>query len=88
MVATQMLLLISKKMEFKALERIPKNKEIIYNYLTTEYDMRVFRTDFECKCGSKKFFKRIKGFKYLSKYKKNLLKFLFSPYLLPKINNK
>jgi SET domain-containing protein len=72
---------------FIALKNIKKNEEITFNYLTTEWDMKRWGTDFECLCNSKKCFKHIKGFKYLSYSQKLKLKPLLSPPLLKKSHN-
>ena len=70
---------------FIAIKDISKNEEITFNYLTTEWDMKKFGTDFKCICGSKNCFGHIKGFKYLSRAEKLKLKPLLSPLLLKKI---
>lgn len=70
-----------KKLIFIALRDIHKNEEITYNYLTTEYDLVIDKLDFICKCGSKKCFKYIKGFKFLTHKQKKLLQSRLSPFL-------
>lgn len=74
-----------RSMNFIALQNIKKGEEINYNYLTTEYDLVESDCDFKCKCGSKKCFGRIKGFKFLNKAQKLELKPLLSPFLQKKI---
>lgn len=75
-----------EKRWFIALKDIPKNSEITFNYLTTEWDMKKWNTDFNCVCGSKNCFGHIKGFKYLTRADKLKLKPLLSPLLLKKIS--
>ncbi len=70
---------------FVAIKDIKKNEEITFNYLTTEWDMKRWDTDFKCRCDSKNCFGQIKGFKYLSRQQKLKLKPLLSPFLLNKI---
>ncbi len=70
---------------FVAIKDILKNDEITFNYLTTEWDMKKWGTDFKCVCGSKNCFGHIKGFKYLTRAEKLKLKPLLSPLLLKKI---
>lgn len=72
---------------FVALKDIPKHKEITFNYLTTEWDMKKWGTDFHCVCGSKNCFGHIRGFKYLTRTQKKQLKPLLSPLLLNKISS-
>ena len=74
-----------KTMNFVALRNIKKGEEITYNYLTTEYDLVRDNLDFDCKCGSKNCFGRIKGFRFLTKSQKLKLKPLLSPFLKKKI---
>jgi len=74
-----------KTMNFVAIRDIKKGEEIIYNYLTTEYDLVKWKLDFKCKCGSKNCFKYIRGFKYLSLKEKLKLKDLLSPFLRKKL---
>ena len=69
-----------------AIKDISKNGEITFNYLTTEWDMKKWGTDFKCICGSKKCFGHIKGFRYLSRAEKLKLKPFLSPLLLKKIS--
>ena len=68
-------------MNFVALRNIKRGEELTYNYLTTEYDLVRDNLDFDCKCGSKNCFGRIKGFKFLTKTQKLKLKPLLAPYL-------
>lgn len=75
----------TEKRWFIAIKNISKNNEITFNYLTTEWDMKKWGTDFKCICGSKNCFGHIKGFKYLSRTEKLKLKLLSSPMLLKKI---
>jgi SET domain-containing protein len=63
-----------ESMNFVSLRDIKKGEEITYNYLTTEYDLIRDNLDFDCKCGSKKCFGRIKGFKFLTDKQKEALK--------------
>jgi hypothetical protein len=73
------------KRGFYALKNIKNNEEITFNYLTTEYDLREQGCDFKCFCGSPNCFKKIDGFKYLSKKQQLKLKPYLSPYLSGKI---
>lgn len=66
-----------ESLELKTLRDIQQNEEISFNYLTTEYDMKV---PFTCNCGSEKCKKEIKGFKYLSKEEQEELENV-SPYI-------
>ena len=75
----------TEKRWFIAINDISKNEEINFNYLTTEWDMKKWGTDFKCVCGSKNCFGHIRGFKYLSRTEKLKLKPLLSPLLLKKI---
>lgn len=75
-----------EKRWFIGIKDISKNKEITFNYLTTEWGMKKWGTDFKCICDSKKCFGHIKGFKYLSRAEKLKLKPLLSPLLLKKIS--
>ncbi len=70
---------------FIAIKNIPKNTEITFNYLTTEYDMKKLGTDFVCHCGSKNCYGHIRGFKYLTLQQKRKLKLYLSPFLLKKL---
>ena len=72
---------------FIAIKDISKNEEMTFNYLTTEWDMKKWGTDFKCICGSKNCFGHIKGFKYLTRVQKLTLKPLASPLLLKQITN-
>ncbi|KKT41314.1 MAG: hypothetical protein UW28_C0011G0024 [Parcubacteria group bacterium GW2011_GWA2_44_13] len=74
------------KRQVIAIKNISKNEEITFNYLTTEWDMKKWGTDFKCICGSKNCFGHINGFKYLSRAEKLKLKPLLSPLLLKKIS--
>lgn len=74
-----------ENLNFVALKNIKKGEEITYNYLATEYDMVRDNLDFDCKCGSKKCFGRIKGFKFLTKTQKLKIKPLLSPFLKKKL---
>ena len=74
------------KRRFIAIKDISKNDEITFNYLTTEWDMKKWGSDFKCICGSKNCFSHIKGFKYLSHAEKVKLKPILSPLLLKKIS--
>ena len=71
---------------FVAIKDISKNEEITFNYLTTEWDMKRWGTDFKCICGSRNCFGHIKGFKYLTRLEKLKLKPFLSPLLLKKIS--
>lgn len=75
-----------EKRWFIAIKDISKNEEVTFNYLTTEWDMKKWGTDFTCICGSKNCFGHIKGFKYLSRAEKLKLESLLSPLLLKKIS--
>lgn len=75
-----------EKRWFIAIKDISKNEEATFNYLTTEWDMKKWGTDFKCICGSKNCFGHINGFKYLSHIEKLKLKPLLSPLLLKKIS--
>ena len=72
-------------MAFIALMDIKKGKEITYHYLTTEWDLIKQGCNFDCKCGSKECFGKIKGFKFVTKDQRNKLKPLLSPFLLNKL---
>ena len=74
-----------RKRWFVAIKDIPKNEELTFNYLTTEWDMKKMGTDFKCVCGSKNCFGNIRGFKYLTRAEKLKLKSLLSPLLQGKI---
>src|SRR3990167_2650047 len=74
------------KRQVIAIKNISKNEEITFNYLTTEWDMKKWGTDFKCICGSKNCFGHINGFKYLSRAEKLKLKPLLSHLLLKKIS--
>lgn len=74
-----------KKLNFVALRKVKKGEEITYNYLTTEYDLVRDKLDFPCNCGSKKCFKSIRGFKFLTKQQKLRLKPLLPDFLKKKI---
>ena len=71
---------------FFAIKDIPKKEEITFNYLTTEWDMKKWKTDFRCLCDSKNCFGYVKGFKYLTRAEKMELKPFLSPLLLEKIS--
>ncbi|MEK7598803.1 MAG: SET domain-containing protein-lysine N-methyltransferase [Patescibacteria group bacterium] len=73
------------KRKFIAIKNIPRNTEITFNYLTTEYDMNKYGTDFECSCGSQNCFGYIGGFRFLTRTQKLKLKPYLSPFLLGKI---
>ncbi len=73
------------KKYFIAIKHINKGEEITFNYNTTEYDMIKYREDFRCKCGAKKCYGRVKGFKYLNNKEKIALKNWLSPFLLEKL---
>ena len=66
---------------FTVIKNIPKNTEITFNYLTSEYDMKSLGTDFICHCGFKNCHGHIKGFKYLIVKQKRELKPYLSPFL-------
>lgn len=70
-----------KKKSFIALRPISPNEEITINYLATEYDMEKMGISFICKCASKGCFRKIKGFRYLTKKEKLQLKPILSPFL-------
>jgi len=74
-----------KNRRFIAIEKIKKNEEINFNYLTTEYDMKTYKSDFKCICSAKNCLKDIKGFKYLNKGQKEKLIPYLSPFLLSKL---
>lgn len=74
------------KRRFVAIKDISKNEEITFNYLTTEWDMKKWGTDFQCICGSKNCFGYIRGFKYLTRAEKLKLKPFLFPLLLNKIS--
>ena len=74
-----------EKRQFIAIKDIHKNEEITFNYLTTEWDMKKWGDDFQCLCGSKNCFGHIKGFTYLTRAQKTVLKPLLSPFLLKQI---
>lgn len=76
----------TEKKWFIAIKNISKNEEITFNYLTTEWDMKKWGTDFKCVCGAKNCFGHIKGFKYLTRKQQLKLKPLLSPFLLTKIH--
>lgn len=69
-------------LSLRSLHRIKKCEEITFNYLTTEWELA---EPFECKCNSKKCFKHIKGFKYLTVKQKKELKPFLSPFLKKKL---
>lgn len=71
-----------KDLTCKAYRNIRKGEELTYNYLTTEWD---FANKFKCECGSKKCYRELKGFKYLSIAQKEELKDFLSPYLRKKL---
>jgi hypothetical protein len=71
--------------KFIAIKNIPKNTEVTFNYLTTEYDMQKYGTDFKCSCGSRNCFRNIRGFRFLTQAQKLKLKPYLSPFLLGKI---
>jgi len=76
-----------KQRWFIAIKNIPKNTEITFNYLTTEWDMKKYGTEFKCSCGAKNCFGYIKGFRYLTRKQKEKLRPLLSPFLLSKLND-
>lgn len=65
-----------------ALKDIPINKEITYNYFTSDWDNEDV---FECSCSSIICKKKISGFKYLSIQQKNEIKDFLSPFLKKKL---
>ena len=65
-----------------ATKDIPRHTEITFNYLTTEWDMQRWGTDFRCRCGSRQCFGHVRGFKYLTRAEKQKLKPFLSPWLL------
>lgn len=67
---------------FAALRDIPADTEITYNYLTSEWDMRAFGTDFTCRCGARGCVGRVRGFRYLGRPQREKLRPLLSPFLL------
>ncbi len=66
---------------FIALRRIHRNEEITFNYLTTEWDMKRHNTDFDCICGAKRCFGRIRGFRYLTDAQRKRIAPQLSPFL-------
>ena len=70
---------------FVALRDIKKGEEITYNYMTTEYDLVRDSQDFDCRCGSKDCYGRIKGFRFLSQEQKLKISHLLAPYLKKKL---
>ena len=70
---------------FIAIKNIKRNAEITYNYLTTEWDMKAYGTDFKCRCGSRDCIGLVRGFKYLNKRQRKQLEPLLSPFLLSKL---
>ena len=73
------------KMACIAIKNIKKGDEITFNYFSTEYDLAIKNEDFRCFCGSKKCFKRVKGFKHLNKEQREKLKPILTSYLIDKI---
>ncbi|NLE65332.1 MAG: SET domain-containing protein [Elusimicrobia bacterium] len=71
--------------QFVAIRRIGKGSEITYNYLTTEWDMKAFGTDFRCRCGSDDCVGFVRGFKYLDRRQRERLRPILSPFLLSKL---
>lgn len=70
---------------FIAIKDISVDEEISYNYLTTEWDMAKWGSDFECACGSDNCLGHIKGFKYLPLAEKIRLAPLLSPFISRKL---
>ncbi len=65
-----------------ALKDIQKNKELSFNYNTSEYNLFEGKNStFECNCGSKNCIGKIKGFRYLSQDQKKKIKKYISPFL-------
>lgn len=72
---------------YAAIKDIAKDKEITFNYLSTEYDMVKNGGDFECVCGEPNCYRHIQGFKYLTREQQEKLKPLLLPYLADKLKN-
>ena len=68
-----------KDLTLRALEDIEEGKEVTYNYLTTEWEIK---EKFKCHCNSPHCIETIKGFKYLEENEKKKLR--ISPYLRKK----
>jgi hypothetical protein len=60
----------SDRVAIRAMRDIPQGEEITANYLATEYDMS---SVFRCRCGSPACFGKIRGFKYLSRARRNAI---------------
>jgi hypothetical protein len=71
-----------QNLSFRALRQIKKGEEVTFNYLTTEWDLA---NKFDCKCGSKKCYGKIKGFRYLTRKQQKELEPLLSPFLRKKL---
>lgn len=69
---------------FRSKRKIKKGEELTFNYLTTEWDMA---NKFECRCGSRNCFGRIRGFRYLTKKQRLTLGPYLSPFLRKKLGS-
>lgn len=68
---------------YRAIKNIAKNEEITFNYNTTDWDSK--SEAFECHCGSKTCYGRIKGLKYLTRRQQEKLKPFLLPFILHKL---
>ena len=64
-----------------ALENIPKNDELCYNYNTIEWDMSENLRSFPCHCYTDSCIGWIQGFRYLTSRQKEHIKDMLSPYI-------
>ena len=67
----------------RARRPIRKGESLTYNYLTTEWDMG---EGFECRCNSRRCYGGIRGFKHLSKKRREKLRPFLSAYLRKRID--
>jgi SET domain-containing protein len=68
----------TKTLKLVALRDIAQGEEITFNYNSTEWEMSF---PFMCLCGSKNCYKKIRGYKFLTKKQKQDLRDIRSPFL-------
>ena len=63
---------------FVAARRIAPGEELTFNYLSSEWDMA---EPFECRCGSRRCLRKIRGFRHLTPEQQRELDALLTPHL-------
>lgn len=75
-----------KNVFLSALRNIKTDEELSFNYNTTEYNMFVQGSHFQCSCGSEKCLGEIKGFVFLTDEQRQSIKNILLPYLAKKLS--